>query len=173
MRFLKRKSAEVHALRRDESQDFSAPLVGEIVRIDEAGCAHVSFPGSFGVAVPARSLVDAPARAGEAPEDSVGRPVLLVFEQADPHRPIIVGLLRAPLRPEAVRPELRLDLGQQRDVVVDGERLVFDARQEVLLRCGKSSLLLRPDGKVLIRGTHVVSRSSGPNRIKGGSISLN
>lgn len=173
MRFLKRKAAEIRELPRDAASDFDSPLVGEIAGIDAAGCARVSFPGSHGVAVPARSIVDAPARAGEAPDALVGQPVLLVFEQADPRRPIIVGLLRDPLRPEPVRPELQLDLGGERDVVVDGERLVFEARQEVLLRCGKSSLLLRPDGKVLIRGTHLVSRSSGPNRIKGGSISLN
>ena len=99
--------------------------------------------------------------------------VLLAFDSGEPDRPVIVGLVRDTLQPDAVRPEVSLDLGKNRDVVVDGRRLVFEAKQEILLRCGKSSILLRRDGKVLIRGAHLVSRSSGPNRIKGGSISLN
>ena len=51
--------------------------------------------------------------------------------------------------------------------------VITDASQEVLLRCGKSSIELCRDGKILIRGSHVVTRSSGPNKIKGASISLN
>ncbi len=86
---------------------------------------------------------------------------------------IILGFLSDALRPEPVRPELQLDLGAERDVVVDGERIVFEAKQEVLLRCGKSTILMRRDGKVLVRGSDVLSRSSGPNRVKGASIKLN
>lgn len=168
-----RKKSQVSAIRAEEQTGFSTHRVGEIVAVDEEGCAHVTFPGNHGVPVRARSVVDAPARAGEHPDALVGAPVLLVFENGDPNLPIIAGLVREELRPEPVRPEVSLDLGKNRDVVVDGQRLVFDAKQEVLLRCGKSTILLQRDGKVLIRGTHLVSRASGPNRIKGGSISLN
>jgi hypothetical protein len=168
-----KKKTKISAICSEEQADFSTHRVGEIIAIDEEGCAHVSFPGNHGVPVRARSVVDAPARAGEHPDALVGAPVLLVFESGDPNRPIIVGLLREELRPEPSRPEVSLDLGKNRDVVIDGQRLVFDAKREVLLRCGKSTILLQRDGKVLIRGTHLVSRASGPNRIKGGSISLN
>jgi hypothetical protein len=41
------------------------------------------------------------------------------------------------------------------------------------LRCGKSSITLTRAGKVLIEGEYISSRSSGVNRIKGGSIQLN
>ncbi len=167
------KEVKVSTIHTAQHADFSTHRVGKIAAIDDTGQASVIFPGSHGVAVAARSLLDAAAPAGEHPDALVGAPVLLVFEEGDPRRPIVVGLLRDELRPAARRPELSLDLGKAHDVVIDGERLVFDAKQEVLLRCGKSTLLLRRDGKVLIRGTHVVSRASGPNRIKGGSVSLN
>lgn len=167
------EKAKISDIGSEERADFSVHRVGSIAAVDEAGRARVTFPGSHGVPVTARSILDAPARAGEHPDALVGTPVLLVFEEGDAHRPIIVGLLRDALRPEPVRPELSLDLDKNRDVVIDGERLVLDAKQEVLLRCGKSTILLRRDGKVLIRGTHLVSRASGPNRIKGGSVSLN
>lgn len=167
------RDRKVRTLRPVEESAFSGHLVGEIRAVDEDGRAHVVFPGSHDAPVAARSTVDWPWRAGEHPEDAIGQPVLLVFEEADPKRPIVVGLIRDALRPAPVRPELRLDADGERDVLVDGGRLVFDARQEVVLRCGKSTIVLQRDGRVLIRGTHLVSRSSGPNRIKGAEINLN
>ena len=146
--------------------------IGEIVEIDAEGRAHVRFPESAAAVVVARSVLDAAASAGN-PESLIGASVLVVLENGDPSLPIVVGVIRAALRPKAALPEFKLDVGKNRDVLVDGHRLVFDAQQEILLRCGKSTILLQRDGKVLIRGAHLVSRSSGPNKIKGGSISLN
>jgi hypothetical protein len=57
--------------------------------------------------------------------------------------------------------------------VINGRRLVLDARDEIVLRCGRSTIELRVDGKIIIRGTHLLSRSSGINRIKGGAVSIN
>ena len=55
----------------------------------------------------------------------------------------------------------------------DGERLTLTADREIVLRCGKASLTLTRAGKVLIRGAYLLSRSSGVNRIKGGSVQIN
>lgn len=170
---MKKESAEPTRLHGEKLADFSGHRMGRIVELSGEGHALVIFPGNHGVPVRARSVLDAPPRAGEHPAALVGASVLLLFEDADPARPVIVGLVRDTLRPEPGCPEVALDLGNERDVVVDGQRLVFDAKREILLRCGKSSVLLRRDGKVLIRGEHLVSRASGPNKIKGGSISLN
>jgi hypothetical protein len=56
---------------------------------------------------------------------------------------------------------------------VDGERMVVTAKSELVLRCGKATITLTKEGKVLIEGTFVSSRSSGVQRIKGGAIQLN
>lgn len=151
---------------------FADHQIGEIVKIDTEGRAHVRVEGSSEFIL-ARSVLDAGARIGDSPEHLIGAPVLLLFENGDPALPIIVGLIRETLRPEPAVAEFKLDAGKSRDVLVDGRRLVLDAQQEILLRCGKSTILLQRDGKVLVRGAHLVSRSSGPNKIKGGSISLN
>jgi hypothetical protein len=58
-------------------------------------------------------------------------------------------------------------------VDADGERLVVSAVHGLVLRCGKASITLSADGKIVVRGTHVVSHSSGLNRIKGGSVQVN
>jgi len=165
--------ASIHALHPDPGDSTRHPVAGSIHHVDESGRAHVVFPGSNGVAVPARSTVAEPWRAGEAPDDMAGASVLLVLEDGDPARPIVVGLIREAFRPEPVRQEVSLDVGADRDVVVDGQRLVFDARQEVVIRCGKGSIVMRRDGKVVVRGTNLLSRSSGANKIKGASINLN
>ncbi|WP_083952275.1 hypothetical protein [Rhodobacter aestuarii] len=58
---------------------------------------------------------------------------------------------------------------------VDGreERLEIMGEREIVLRCGKASITLTRAGKIVLRGTYICSRSSGMNRIKGGSVQLN
>ena len=58
-------------------------------------------------------------------------------------------------------------------VDADGQRLIVNAKEQLVLRCGKASITLTQSGKVLIDGTYVLNRSSGVNRIKGGSVQLN
>jgi hypothetical protein len=90
-----------------------------------------------------------------------------MFEDADAAKPIVVGVLR-----EADGWPLDQHAGQA-DVEADGERLIVSAQRQLVLRCGKASITLTRDGKVLIRGTFLSSRSSGVNRIKGGSVQIN
>ena len=59
------------------------------------------------------------------------------------------------------------------EVKLDGQQLVLSAEQEIVLRCGEASITLTRAGKVLIRGAYLLSRSSGVNRIKGGSVQIN
>ncbi len=66
---------------------------------------------------------------------------------------------------------------QQRDELqtanVDGERVVLEGREEVVLKCGEASITLTRAGKILIRGKYLLNRSSGVNRILGGSVQVN
>ena len=56
---------------------------------------------------------------------------------------------------------------------VDGDRVVISADKEIVLQCGKASITLTRAGKILLRGAYLLSRSSGVNRIKGGSVQIN
>ncbi len=93
---------------------------------------------------------------------------MLLFEKNDPHNPIVLGLLEH-------WPSDTLQSSESQPVAVslDGAQITFSARNEVVLRCGKASITLTRAGKVLIRGAYVLSRSSGANRIKGGSVQIN
>lgn len=107
-----------------------------------------------------------PARASVAlgPRD-VGREVVLVFERSDPSRPIVLGVLGPPPpAPDAPEPF---------EATIDGNRLVIEARDEVVLRCGEASITLTRAGKILIRGAYLSTRSTGVTRIKGPIIQVN
>jgi hypothetical protein len=91
--------------------------------------------------------------------------VALLFEDGNPTRPLVIGAIQRPNGSPHQNPQVTAEL--------DGERLVLNADREIVLRCGKASITLTRAGKVLIRGTYLLSRSSGVNRIKGGSVQLN
>ena len=55
----------------------------------------------------------------------------------------------------------------------DDEKLILTAEKEIVLRCGLASITLTRAGKVILRGAYLLSRSSGVNRIKGGSVQIN
>jgi len=140
-------------------------VFGRLVRIDSEGRPWVDFPANpDSDPRVARSTVALPDAAGE-PE------VALMFEAGDLTSPVIVGLLQ----PTQPLPTETAQTGESPSVSaeVDGDRLVLTANKEITLRCGKASITLTRAGKVLIRGAYLLSRSSGANRIKGGSVQIN
>ena len=98
----------------------------------------------------------------------IGQEVLVVFEEGDVERPIIVGVIE----PHALQ-EQPVEGQQAVRVEVDGERHVIEAEREIVLRCGDASITLTRAGKVIIRGSYILSRSTGYNKIKGAAIDIN
>jgi hypothetical protein len=145
--------------------------VGVIVQVTEQGRALVDFPGNRTGPIEARSIITALSKHDVSSHESI--PVLLVFENGDRSLPIIIGFIHDTLYPPTPQDGVALTTEQLHEVILDGKKMVFDAREEIVLRCGKSSVTLRKDGKVVIKGTHLVSRSSGPNKIKGASVAIN
>ena len=90
-----------------------------------------------------------------------------MFERGDPLLPVVMGVIRVKNGWPLVHQPAQVE------VEADGERLVVDAKEQLVLRCGKASITLTRAGKVLIQGTYLSSRSTGVNRIKGGSVQLN
>jgi hypothetical protein len=137
-------------------------VIGELIGLTNEGRTPlVLYPKQPGTAaLPARTVVDLHGA-------HIGKSVALTFEGGDPFSPIVMGVLREgdgwplPEKPGQV------------EVDVDGERLIVSAKDQVVIRCGKASITLTKAGKVLIQGIYVLSRSSGVNRIKGGSVQLN
>ena len=57
--------------------------------------------------------------------------------------------------------------------VIQAQQIILQADQELTLRCGSGSIRIQEDGKVIIRGEHVLNSARGTNRIKGGSVGIN
>lgn len=55
----------------------------------------------------------------------------------------------------------------------DGKRVEIKAEDEIVLSCGESSITLSKSGRITIKGTHLVNRSSGVNRVLGGTVQIN
>jgi hypothetical protein len=131
-------------------------VIGTLLELDVIGSPRVDYSGNPAGALPARSLA-------ALDSGKVGREVALMFESGDPLKPIVLGVLQRPGKPEPKALEAEMD----------GETLVLTGRKEIVLKCGKASITLTRAGKVLLRGAYVSSRSSGVNRLKGGSVQIN
>jgi hypothetical protein len=143
-------------------------VIGTLCGLTDMGKPLVDFPANpAGEYLPARSAVT-------FGKGEIGREVALLFEGGDPRRPIIMGLIQYPERVQPTSSErIRSEAQNPLDAEVDREQLVLTAKKEIVLRCGKASITLTRAGKVLIRGAYLLSRSSGVNRIKGGSVQIN
>ena len=134
-------------------------VIGVLIGLDNNDHPLVAFPGNpRSTGVEARSTTT--LNSGD-----IGHEVALLFEGGDPCQPLIIGRIQ--------HPEVIFDHEPPMTAELDGERLVFSAKQEIVLKCGKASITLTKAGKVIIRGAYLLSRSSGVNRIKGGSVQIN
>lgn len=110
--------------------------------------------GRLKVSLPGEPPLWAPSLAPAGPGD-IGR--TCVVAPLDGDGLVVVGFVKA----------------GEAEITRDGERMVIEARREVVLRCGKASLTLTADGRVTIRGTELLSRARGANRVQGASVQLN
>lgn len=131
-------------------------VIGVLLDVPKANAPVVAFPGCPGdTGLAARTTTP-------LGREDIGAQVALMFEAGDLTRPLVIGRIQR--LPQTVAPTV---------AQLDGERLEFTAEREIVLRCGKASITLTRAGKVIIRGTYLSSRSSGVNRIKGGSVQIN
>lgn len=133
-------------------------VIGTLLELPPAAAPIVAYPGC-----PAQPGLAARSTALLGPAD-IGAQVALMFENGDPARPLVIGRL---LDPAAAAPV------PASHVKLDEQCLELRAEQEIVLRCGKASITLTRAGKVIIQGAYLSSRSSGVNRIKGGSVQIN
>jgi hypothetical protein len=150
-------------------------VLGWVAGMDARRGLLVDFPGHAGGAVPARSILTLDAAAIEAAVKD-RRGAVLQFEDGDPRRPVLMGLLQ----PTAATPMLDALLAAPADppqerltARVEGKRVVLEGKDEIVFRCGDATITLRRNGAVLVRGREIESRSSGRSVIRGRKVALN
>ena len=143
-------------------------VVGQLKDINTQDQPLVDFPGN-----PSRNPVQARSTVN-LEKSNIGQDVVLMFDQGDRRKPIIMGILSLSSNTSPGRNKDReIEQMHPTNVDIDGERLTFTAKKEIVLKCGKASITLTKAGKILIRGKYLLNRSSGVNRIMGGSVQIN
>lgn len=157
-------------------------IIGTLTGLDKQGRALVDFAGNVSkLPMPAITTV-------ALGQQHSGRQVALLFDQGNPEKPVIMGLIHSPLQElienfeitatDESSTEMKANddkhvANKMNDVYLDGERLVLEGKKEIVLKCGDSSITLTKAGKILIRGKYLLNRSTGVNRILGGSVQIN
>ncbi len=54
-----------------------------------------------------------------------------------------------------------------------GKKIYIEAGDEIQLKCGGGTILIDKRGKIVVRGTEIVSRARRSNKIKGASVAIN
>ena len=153
----------------DKSPDvsvYSGVVIGTLENPAEDGRPMVYYPGIPG---------DKPLAAistGSLAGHQAGREVALGFVEGNPLLPIILGLIQKKAAPGRSAPQETSE-NPLVDVQLDGDRLTLTADREIVLKCGKSSITLTKEGKVILKGAYLSTHSTGVNRIKGGSVQIN
>ena len=127
--------------------------VGLLVGLSSDGFPLIDYNGNERGPLVARTTI-----AAADPGDTV----LLIFEEGDPTRPIIVGVVCERFE-NRFPPHLRL---AAKEILVEGT-------EQISIACGESSLTLRKDGWATLKGKEVVSRASRTNRVKGATVKIN
>ena len=156
-------------------------IIGVLTGINEQGQPLVNFQ---------ESITDTPViglSTVSLNQQQIGRQVALLFAEGNPEKPVIMGLIHSaldamienfemPVEDEVTPDEARdttETVAQIDDVTLDGKRVVLEGKEEIVLKCGDASITLTKAGKILIRGKYLLSRSTGVNRILGGSVQVN
>lgn len=166
------------------SQPILAPgeiIIGRLVSLDAQGNPLVDYdcnPDGSAQAAVSTLAVRHP---------HIGRQVALLFAGADLRRPVIMGFIHNPLddllesfspgnessdNSSGAQSEDPVNSSEQ-ELRVDGRQVVIEGQDEIVLKCGESSITLTSAGKIIIRGKYLLSRASGVNRILGGSVQVN
>ncbi len=141
------------------------PVVAEVREVTDEGLVLGLDSGLLAVGRMTTEVARTP------PEQLQGSEVLVLFEDGDRERPIAIAVLHSA---GSGRVESDVEIKHTPlHSVVDDEQIILNAKRKIELRCGKGSITITSDGKIVLRGTHLLSRSSGPLRIKGGHVDIN
>jgi len=150
-------------------------VLGTFIGLNEQNNPTVDFSANNGnIPIVATSTVKLIA-------SQAGRQIALMFVEGDINKPIIMGLMYSPLdevidsteqKQANINPLNSATTGID-DVRVDGQRIVLEGKEEVVLKCGDASITLTREGKISIRGKYLLNRSTGVNRIMGGTVQVN
>jgi len=153
-------------------QKITGIRIGRITDITDQGRVFVDYAGNPFEPLSARFAGSTKSKLRNIFAAAEHR-VLLVFENDDPKLPIIIDTICDSIDEASEKDSVAFQMDEAENVFIDGMRFTFDAKKQIVLRCGKSSITLTRAGKVLIKGAYLLHSSTGVNRIRGASVQIN
>lgn len=168
-------------------------IIGELLGFNDSGEPLITYAGAdhehAGIAAMSTVAIT---------HEHKGRQLALLFANGDLTKPVIMGIIHSPLldilsnvefvdepndtaletkahltKVEQEQSESKANQADNNEASIDGNRVVLEGKEEIVLKCGDSSITLTKAGKILIRGKYLLNRSTGVNRIMGGSVQVN
>jgi Domain of unknown function (DUF6484) len=147
----------------------AGPLHGVIKCVDRDGRPLVKFEGG---SMPVAARLAASLQGADTSK-LAGAGVILIFEQGDSSRPIIVDFVRDSFGATDQPTTDAQPQGFSASFEVKGRTVILEGKEEIVLRCGQGSLTIRADGQVVIKGTRLMSKASETNKVRGSSVLIN
>ncbi|MBI3230757.1 MAG: hypothetical protein HYZ45_11460 [Burkholderiales bacterium] len=159
---------------RPQQQAVHGVVVGKILAAHSDGC--------YQIALDAVGITQVQANAACIPGLlAPGMSIAVMFLQGDTTRPLIIGPMHADNAQPATPATLEiasqgvtcLSAAEPTELIVDKERVVIHAGQELELRCGEAAIILTSDGRILLRGVYISSQATTTQRLLAGSVQIN
>jgi len=151
--------------------ELDKPLVGHVVEILEHGEIRVRVP-VFGVEFLTAVCAEHVAGRSGGLASLIGKPVIVMCLGGNSTQAVICGVLGSTTHEPPVE-IAEAQLPRPTTALLDGERVVLKASAEIVLECGRSSLTLTGDGRIVMKGVELVSRALRTNKIKGATVNIN
>jgi len=151
---------------------YEQSIVGVVTAVAENGTVYVDLVNGQ-EAIPARSIVQWPS-VKTARECLVDQQVLLCPVDGNRSDTIILGVIQTTVVDgELADSQEPKSLAAKNSSVQKPKTLDICATNEISIRCGKSTITLRADGTVVVKGNKLISRAARSNKIKGPSVHIN
>jgi hypothetical protein len=151
---------------------FDGVLTGKVTGLLQGGMPLVEVPGRDAALIARRCLQQFAPAAGQGAPVGIGSQVLIVCENGDPEQAILIGVV-AKMEASCDAAHAASADAPRRSARIDGESVVLEAESEIVLRCGKGSLTLTADGRIVLKGVEITSRALRQHKIKGGTVNIN
>ena len=144
--------------------DLNGLVIGHVAGVAPSGRPLVVWPGEGERTREAEVLRHAQPGDWNA---CAGLRCVLAFPRGEAAPPIVIGLLDPSPGARAGDPATRGRATSAPD------HLRIEAGREIVLECGQARISLRADGRIVIQGGYLLSRSTGVQKIKGASVQIN
>lgn len=143
---------------------------GAVERIDLDGTIHIRDALNAQHAVVCQHLRTSSAA---PPDYRVGEAVLYVVPEGATTG-CVLGIVEPYRAPQDRLKGLLQQTGKQPSTTsVEDDVVRIKASKGLVIECGQGTIIITQDGKIQIKGTEVLSRARGMNKIKGAGVDIN